>query len=103
MEASHGKLPSCHVGGNWSRASGDVKYLICHVISPNYSIEGSCNFICGNSTLYVATMPGHRYGGHRYYDSRVIAKFGGHRHCGSGVEIFNLSRNLARPRDQRVI
>ena len=34
--------------------------------------------------------------------SHYPAKFGGQRHCGSG-NVFDLSRDLARPRDQRVI
>ena len=28
--------------------SGDIKYLICHVTSPNHMLEGSCNFMCEN-------------------------------------------------------
>ena len=35
------------------QASGDLKYLICHVTSPNHMIDGSCNFVIGNSSLYV--------------------------------------------------
>ena len=37
-EASYGKVPPVRVGGYWSRASGDIKYLICHVSSPNHMI-----------------------------------------------------------------
>ena len=33
VKASHGQLPPCIVGGNWSSASGDIKYLISHVTS----------------------------------------------------------------------
>ena len=29
--------------------------------------------------------------------------FGGHKHCGSGDNGFSLSRDFARPRDQKVI
>ena len=46
VEALYGKVPTFHVGGYWSRASGDMKYLISHVTSPNHMIEGSCNFEC---------------------------------------------------------
>ena len=38
VEASYGKVPPFRVGGYWSRASGDMKYLICHVSSPNHMI-----------------------------------------------------------------
>ena len=30
-----------------------MKYLICHVTLANHMIEGSCNFMSGNSSLYV--------------------------------------------------
>ena len=48
-------------GGHWSSANGDVKYLTRHVTSQDYAIGGSCDFICYQT-----------------------AKFGGHKHCGSG-------------------
>ena len=35
--------------------------------------------------------------------SHQLAKFGGHRHCGSGDNGFSLSRDLAKPGDQSVI
>ena len=31
-------------GGHWSSASGDIKYLTCHVTLQNHVIEGSSNF-----------------------------------------------------------
>ena len=43
-------------GGYWFSASGDMKYLICHVISQNYVIEGSSNFTKGSSSLYISTL-----------------------------------------------
>ena len=45
------------LGGHWSGASGDIKYLICHVTSQSYVIEGSCNFMSASSSLYVMTLP----------------------------------------------
>ena len=56
-EASHCKSPPCYVGGCWSCANGDVKYLICHVISHNHVIEAPCKFMSGNSSFYFATLP----------------------------------------------
>ena len=44
-------------GSHWSNASGDKKYLICHVTSQNYVIEGSCNFMSGSSLLHANTLP----------------------------------------------
>ena len=32
-------------GGHWSSVSGDLKYLICHVISRDHVIEGSSDII----------------------------------------------------------
>lgn len=51
VEAFHGKSPPCQVGGYWSCANGIVKYLICHVTSPNCVIEAPCNFMCWNTSL----------------------------------------------------
>ena len=45
------------LGGHWLSTSGDIKYLICHVTSQNYVIEGSCNFMSASSSLYVTTLP----------------------------------------------
>ena len=44
-------------GGHWSSASGDVKYLTCHVTLQNYVIEGSVNFVSGSSSWYITTLP----------------------------------------------
>ena len=57
VEASHGKSPPCHVGGYRSCAIGDIKYLSFHVASQNHVFERSCNFMSGNSTLYVTILP----------------------------------------------
>ena len=35
--------------GHWSSASGDIKYLTCHVTLQNKVTEGSSNFINGSS------------------------------------------------------
>ena len=43
-------------GGYWNSASGSAKYAICHVSSQNYMIEGSRNFMSGNSSLYITTL-----------------------------------------------
>ena len=37
--------------GHWPNASGNVKYLICHVTSQNPFIEELCNFMSGSSSL----------------------------------------------------
>ena len=55
VEASYGKVLPFHVGGFWLCESGDLKYLI-YVTSPNYMIEGSCNFMRGNMSLYVSMI-----------------------------------------------
>ena len=45
-------------GCHRSIASGDIKYLICHVTSENEMIEGPCNFIISESfSWYVTTLP----------------------------------------------
>ena len=64
VEAFHGMSKSFQVGGYWLCAHGDIKYLICQVTSPNHVIKGSCNFMCGNSSL-----------------TTLVATFGGHSHC----------------------
>ena len=63
--------------------SGDIKYLICHVTSPNHMLEGSCNFMCENFSLYGTTLVV-KFGGHRYGDSR---------------DVFSLSCDLTTQRD----
>ena len=44
---SHNRAIFC---GGCSSAIGDIKYLICHVISQNFVIEGSCVFMDGSSS-----------------------------------------------------
>ena len=44
-------------GGNWSRASGDIKYLTCEVISQSYVFEESSNFMNGSFSWYVTILP----------------------------------------------
>ena len=44
-------------------------------------------------TLWVGTLKVNHY----------PIEFGGQRKCGSGDISFNLSRDLARPRDQRIV
>ena len=56
FEAYHGKSPLCHVGGYWLCTSGDIKHLNCHVTSQVLEINGSWNFMIGNSLLYVNTL-----------------------------------------------
>ena len=36
-------------GGHWSNASGNMKYLICHMTSQNHVIEGERKFMSGSS------------------------------------------------------
>ena len=40
------RLPAT-VGGNSHCGSGDIMILLCHVISEDYVIEGSCGFTAG--------------------------------------------------------
>ena len=47
----------CIAGGYWSCSSGDKKKLINQVTSQNHVIEVSCNFMSGNFSLYLITMP----------------------------------------------
>ena len=54
--------------GHWSLANRKIKYLICHVTPQNNLIERSSNFESLNSLC-------------TWYQ---LAKFGGHRYCGSG-------------------
>ena len=42
-------------GGHWSSASGDIKYLTCHVSLQNHVIEGSSNFLSGSFSWYITT------------------------------------------------
>ena len=47
--------PLAMFGGHWSSATGDIKYLMCHVISQNLVIEGSGNFMSWSS-IWVGTI-----------------------------------------------
>ena len=38
-------------------ASGDKKYLICHVTSQSHVIEKSRKFLSGRSSSYVTILP----------------------------------------------
>ena len=69
VEASCGTVPPFHVSGYRSHPSGDMKYLICHVTSLNHMIEGSSNFMSGNSSLYVAERQYQRVLKSCYHDS----------------------------------
>lgn len=44
--------------GHWSSARGTIKYLLCHMISQKYLIEGQSNFMRKSSSWYVTTFPG---------------------------------------------
>ena len=50
------KVPPFHAGGYWSRVSGDMKYLIYHVTSPNHTTERSYSFMSGEFSLYVVEI-----------------------------------------------
>ena len=41
----------------WSSANGDIRYLICHVISQKHVIEESSDIVNGSSSWYVTTLP----------------------------------------------
>ena len=46
-------------GGHWSSASGDIKYLTCHMtLQNNHLVERSRNFMSGSSSFYVANLQG---------------------------------------------
>ena len=57
MEASHGHLAM--FGGNWSSASGDIKYLICHMNSQNHLDQVALwvGILHGMSPLYQVWLP----------------------------------------------
>ena len=44
--------------GHLRSGNGDIVFLICHMISQDYMIEGSCNFISkiGKSSLMQVTI-----------------------------------------------
>ena len=70
-------------GGYKPCASGDVKYLICHVTSREYVVKKSCDFMEERSSLYVITL------------SILVAI----RLCWWRYNVFNLSRDLTRALD----
>ena len=43
-------------GSHWSSASGDIKYLICHVNLQNHVIEGLCDLLSGCSSWCVTNL-----------------------------------------------
>ena len=40
-----------------SSASGDIKYLTCHVTLQNHVFEGSSKFMSGSSSWFTTTLP----------------------------------------------
>ena len=45
------------LGGHWSSASEDVKYITCHMtLLRNLVIEGSSNFMSGSSSWYITHL-----------------------------------------------
>ena len=87
MQAPHAIHHFTMFGGNCSSGSGVIRHLVSHVTSKEHVIEGSCNFISGSSSLYVTTL------------SSMVA-------IDIAVEKiwrFSLSRDLLRPRDQRIM
>ena len=46
------------LSGDWSSASGDMKYLICQVTSQKLVKERSRNFMSRSSLWYVTNLPG---------------------------------------------
>ena len=37
--------------------SGDLTYLTCHMTFENHVTKGSCDFMKGNSSLYITILP----------------------------------------------
>ena len=62
--------------------SEDITNLVWHVTLQDHLIKGSCDFMKGSPSLYVTILP-----------SLVTI----------GDNIFKLSCDLVRPRDQRVL
>ena len=115
--------------GQRSWGSKDITYLICHVILQDHVIKIFCDFIEESYSLFMATLPilllwqwrycifnlsrefvkqcDQRtfwfYGGKLLVEFNNPARFGGHRHCGSGDSVFNLSWGLTWPHVQRVM
>ena len=44
-------------GDHWFSASGDMKYLICHMISQNHVIERASNFMSGSHYYFHGMSP----------------------------------------------
>ena len=42
-------------GDHWFSASGDIKYLTCHMTLKSHVIEGSCKLMNGNFLWYITT------------------------------------------------
>ena len=81
-------------GDRWSCASGDIKYIICHVTSPNHVTEGLSNY---DWELFIVYHHPAKFSGHRLCSSGDVmisdchvkvcyhpTKFGDHMHCGIG-------------------
>ena len=62
--------------GYWSSASGDIKYLICHVISQKHVIEGSSNYQWEFFMIYhhLAKFDGPRYSSRDMFLVRHVIK-----------------------------
>ena len=43
--------------GHWFSVRGDITHLICYGTSQNRVVAGSCDFMSGSSSLFVATLP----------------------------------------------
>ena len=55
---------SCHLvmlGGHWSSASGDIKYLKCHVTLQNHVIKESSNY---DLEIFMVYHHLPKFGGH---------------------------------------
>ena len=67
--------------------SSDTATKIVYIILQDHVIKGSGDFMEGNSSLYIPTLP----------------KIHSHRHCVNGCVIFSLPRDLTRARDYMVM
>ena len=112
--ASHSKSALYLVGVHGSSASGDIS---SDVASKDYLIEGLCEFTGTSSSRYVTNLTSLLTIGIvkvemfliclcdlMWAHSHQLAKFGGHRDCGSKDITWSIySRDLARPHYLRVI
>ena len=114
VKTPHVESPPCHVWWQWSSTSGDMKYLICHVTSQSEVNKGSCNFMSESSSWYVTILPclvvigsgdimflvsirvDYFYGLPLLKVCHHLAKFGGHKHCGSGDIILLVYQVILR-------